>query len=78
MTMIAYAFLQSRRLKQAKREKKKPWPAIAADPSCDPGGHTGHPQAENPLIPLSRFPEPALAASPEQLSARHACPLASI
>lgn len=39
MTMIAYAFLQSRRLKQAKREKKKPWPAPAADPAGDPRSH---------------------------------------
>ena len=36
MTMIAYAFLQSRRLKQAKREKKKPGPATSADPAGDP------------------------------------------
>ena len=39
MTMIAYAFLQSRRLKQAKREKKKPWPPTAANPSSDPRSH---------------------------------------
>jgi SRSO17 transposase len=39
MTMIAYAFLQSRRLQQAKREKKKPGPATAPDPSRNPGSH---------------------------------------
>ncbi len=39
MTMIAYTFLQSRRLKQAKREKKNPGTAAAADPSSDPGSH---------------------------------------
>ncbi len=39
MTMIAYAFLQSRRLKQAKREKKNPRTASPANPSSDPGGH---------------------------------------
>lgn len=39
MTMIAYAFLQSRRLKQAKREKKNPGPATAADPASGPRGH---------------------------------------
>ena len=39
MTMIAYAFLQSRRLKQAKREKKNPGPATSADPASDPRGN---------------------------------------
>jgi hypothetical protein len=39
MTMIAYAFLQSRRLKQVKREKKKPGPATSADPASDPRRH---------------------------------------
>ncbi len=39
MTMIAYAFLQSRRLKLAKREKKKPRAAPAADASSDPRRH---------------------------------------
>lgn len=39
MTMIAYAFLQSRRLKQAKREKKKPGSATTANPSSNPGSH---------------------------------------
>jgi SRSO17 transposase len=39
MTMIiAYAFLQCRRLKQAKRAKKQ-GPATAANPSSDPGSH---------------------------------------
>lgn len=54
MTMIAYAFLQSRRLKQAKREKKNPGPATSADPSGDPRGH--HRQARtataNTMSPL--------------------------
>ena len=39
MTMIAYAFLQTRRLKQAKREKKNPRSATSADPASNPGGH---------------------------------------
>ncbi len=39
MTMIAFAFLQSLRLKQAKREKKKPGPAAASNPSSNPGSH---------------------------------------
>ncbi|RNJ41284.1 IS701 family transposase [Mesorhizobium erdmanii] len=41
MTMIAYAFLQSRRLKQAKGGKKNPRPSTAAKP---PGHTPGHPQ----------------------------------
>ena len=39
MTMIAYAFLQSRRLKQAKRKKKNPRPATAAEPTNNPRSH---------------------------------------
>ena len=39
MTMIAYAFLQSRRLKQAKRKKKNPRPATPAEPANDPRSH---------------------------------------
>ena len=39
MTMIAYAFLQSCRLKQAKREKKNPRAAPATDASSDPRRH---------------------------------------
>jgi hypothetical protein len=31
MTMIAYAFLQYRRLKTARRKKKKQWPAAPPD-----------------------------------------------
>lgn len=44
MTMIAYAFLQSRRLKQAKREKKNPGPATSADPPGDPRGYHRQPR----------------------------------
>ncbi|MFZ3325572.1 MAG: IS701 family transposase, partial [Methylocella sp.] len=36
MTMIAYAFLQHQRLKQAKREKKNPSRAAATDPARCP------------------------------------------
>jgi SRSO17 transposase len=36
MTMIAYAFLQHQRLKQAKREKKNPSRAAATDPASCP------------------------------------------
>ena len=38
MTMIAYAFLQSRRLKQAAGGKKNPRPAATAKPSSRPAG----------------------------------------
>jgi SRSO17 transposase len=39
MTMIAYAFLQSRRLAQAGREKKNRRPAATAEPASSPAGH---------------------------------------
>ena len=39
MTMIAYAFLQSRRLAQAGRGKKSPRPTASAQPACNPAGH---------------------------------------
>ena len=41
MTMIAYAFLQNRRLRQASGGKKIPRPATAAQPAGDPAGHLG-------------------------------------
>lgn len=44
MTMIAYAFLQSRRLNQAKREKKKPGPATPAHPSGHPRDYHRRPR----------------------------------
>lgn len=39
MTMIAYAFLQSRRLKAARRGKKNRWPATAAEHAGYPASH---------------------------------------
>jgi SRSO17 transposase len=39
LTMIAYAFLQSRRLAQAGRGKKSPRPAASAKPARSPAGH---------------------------------------
>ena len=58
MTMIAYAFLQSRRLKQATREKKNPGPATAAEPSSDPRSPPRHirtaaPNAMPALSPMA-------------------------
>jgi len=38
MTMIAYAYLQSRRLTAAKRKKKSRRPTSAAEPARDPPG----------------------------------------
>jgi SRSO17 transposase len=39
MTMIAFAFLQARRLKVAGRKKKGPSPTAATQPASDPPGH---------------------------------------
>jgi len=39
MTMIAYAFLQYRRLKAARREKKNQRPAATAEPASRPPSH---------------------------------------
>ena len=40
MTRIAYAFLQSRRLAQAGREKKKRRPTATAEPASSPASHS--------------------------------------
>jgi SRSO17 transposase len=53
MTMIAYAFLQSRRLKQAKGGKKNPRPAAAAKP---PSHQTGHPHRPRTAAPYTMSP----------------------
>ena len=57
-TMIAYAFLQSRRLKQAKRKKKNPRPATAAEPANDPRSHRHQTRtpATNTMSALPRMP----------------------
>ena len=41
MSMIAYAFLQSRRLIQARGEKKSLRPTTPAEPASDPPSHLG-------------------------------------
>jgi SRSO17 transposase len=57
MTMIAYAFLQARRLKQAGGGKKNPRPAAAAKPARDPARHTLGPRpAAYPLSSLPQIP----------------------
>jgi SRSO17 transposase len=48
MTMIAYAFLQSRRLNEASGGKKNPRAAAPAEPSSDPTGHLGSALHDNP------------------------------
>lgn len=48
MTMIAYAFLQSRRIAQASREKKKPRSAASAQPACSPASHPQNPRTAAP------------------------------
>jgi SRSO17 transposase len=45
LTMIAYAFLQSRRLAQARRGKKSPRPTASAQPAGRPAGHSDSPRA---------------------------------
>lgn len=42
MTMIAYAFLQSRRLTAAGRKKKNPWPAATANNASRQASHPRH------------------------------------
>jgi SRSO17 transposase len=57
MTMIAYAFLQSRRLKQAKGGKRNLRPTAAAKPARDPAGHPLSPRttAARPMSSLSQI-----------------------
>jgi SRSO17 transposase len=55
MTMIAYAFLQSRRLKQAKGGKNNPRPAATAKPSRRPSGNPKRPRTAT-ANPLSSLP----------------------
>ena len=54
MSMIAFAFLQARRLRAAGRKKKKPEPATAADPACHQAGDP------DPAQPASAANMPAL------------------
>src|SRR4029078_11957793 len=64
MTMIAYAFLQSRRLKQAEGGKKNPGPAATTNPPRDPASHprgthagdSGPAIGQALLVPLTQAP----------------------
>ena len=40
MTMMAYAYLQSRRIAQAGRKKKSPWPAAATHTASSAPSHS--------------------------------------
>lgn len=57
MTMIAYAFLQSRRLKQAKREKKNRPTSAATEPACRPRSYHRDLRATAPST-MSTLPTP--------------------
>jgi SRSO17 transposase len=48
MTMIAYAFLQSRRLKAAGRKKKSRGTAATTEHASHPAGHSRHLRAASP------------------------------
>lgn len=56
MTMIAYAFLQSRRLKQAAGGKKNPRPTATAEPARRPAGRPKRTRAA-PANPLPALPQ---------------------
>lgn len=55
MTMIAYAFLQSRRLKQAGGGKKNPQPAAPTEPTRRQASHPHRPQS---VVPTAAEPSP--------------------
>lgn len=59
MSMIAFAFLQSRRLKEAKGEKKNRRPAAPTNPTSDP---SGDPRRSRATVPIT---VPALPETPE-------------
>jgi SRSO17 transposase len=54
MTMIAYAFLQARRLKQAEGGKKNPRTAASTKPARRPPGDPldNRPEISRPMSPL--------------------------
>lgn len=56
LTMIALAFLQQRRLAQARRGKKNPQPTPSAEPARHPTGHHRSPQATTPADQMPTLP----------------------
>src|SRR5690606_12679065 len=80
MTMIAYAFLQYRRLKRAKREKKNPGPATSTDPASDPGSYRRRPRTTtassvSPLPQIARFKKTAKVVLGPLVDVDHIDPL---
>jgi SRSO17 transposase len=68
LTMIAYAFLQSRRLAQAGRGKKSSRPAASAQP---PGSPAGDPRGPRPATPPS---DARIVTGRSNQSSRHDLP----
>jgi SRSO17 transposase len=64
MTMIAYAFLQYRRLAKARRGKKNPWTAASAEPASGASRHRQpHASSVTSTMPvLSKMDQPRKAA----------------
>ena len=56
LTMIAFAFLQHRRLAQAKGGKKQLLASPSAEPARRPAGHPRRPHASTPAHPMSALP----------------------
>lgn len=52
LTMIAFAFLQHRRLTQAKRGKKRPLASTSTEPPRHPAGHHRGPRTTTPAHPM--------------------------
>ncbi len=56
LTMIAFAFLQHRRLAQVRRGKKSPRPTPSAEPARHPTGHPRGPRTPTPAQPVPALP----------------------
>lgn len=63
LIMIAFAFLQHRRLKQAKREKKRLLASAPAEPARHPTGHHRSPHATAPADQMPALPTMDQAAA---------------
>lgn len=63
LTMIAFAFLQQRRLTQARRGKKRPLTTASAEPARHSAGHHRNPDATAPAHPMPALPTMDQAAT---------------
>ena len=63
LTMIAFAFLQHRRLEQAKRGKKNPRPTPSAKPARHPASDRHGPHTATPAQPMPALPTMDQAAA---------------